>query len=283
MRKKAWLAGLAFVLGTAAWAPADEWSHRYPLKGRPELQLRTDDGSVRVEVGEGPEIEALVTTQGWRIGEGEVSITESQVGDRVSIEVRVPQRWGIGSGFKNRNVKLLVRVPREADLDVRTGDGGVDVEPISGKVAIFTGDGDIAAQGLHGDIRLHTGDGSIRAEGLDGRLQADTGDGRMNVRGRFDALDLRTGDGHIEAEVERGSKVGAAWSLRSGDGGIVLRVPADLAANLEAHTGDGHIELDPPVTVSGTISRSDVRGKLGAGGAPLRLQTGDGSIRVEQL
>jgi len=162
-----------------------------------------------------------VTTLGWRIAEGEVTITESQTGDRVSIEVRLPQRWNTGVGFRHRSVKLLVRVPREADLDVRTGDGSVDVEPISGKVAIFTGDGDIAAQGMRGDIRLHTGDGSIKAEGLEGRLQADT--------------------------------------------------------------GDGHIELDSPVTVSGTVSRSDVRGKLGAGGAPLRLQTGDGPIRVARL
>jgi hypothetical protein len=37
------------------------------------------------------------------------------------------------------------------------------------------------------------------------------------------------------------------------------------------------------VTVSGTISPSDVRGKLGAGGAPLRVQTGDGSIHVQRL
>jgi hypothetical protein len=96
-------------------------------------------------------------------------------------------------------------------------------------------------------------------------------------------LDLRTGDGRIDAEVARGSKVTEAWSLRSGDGGITLRVPDDLGADLEAHTGDGHIVLDSPVTVSGTIRPSDVRGKLGAGGPPLRMQTGDGSIRVQRL
>lgn len=283
MRKKAWLVGLVLVLGTTAFASADEWSHRYTLKGRPDLHLQTDDGGVRVEVGEGSEIDAQVTTEGWRIGDGEVTITESQTGDRVSIEVKAPQRWHMGFESRHRKVQLLVRVPREADLDVRTGDGSVDVEPISGKIAIFTGDGHIRAQGLRGDVRLHTGDGSIKAEGLEGRLQADTGDGHMNVRGRFEALDLRTGDGHIEAEVERGSRVGEAWSLRSGDGGIVLRVPDDLGADFEAHTGDGHIDLDPPVTVSGTISHSDVRGKLGAGGAPLRVHTGDGSIRVQRL
>ena len=283
MQKKAWLAGLACVLGAAASAPADEWSHRYPLKGRPELHLRTDDGSVQVEAGDRAEIEARVTTEGWRIGDGEVTVTESQTGDGVSIQVRVPQRHSNGFDSWHRSVRLVVRVPREADLDVRTGDGGVDVEPISGTVAIFTGDGHITAHGLRGDIRLHTSDGAIRAEGLEGRLKADTGDGHMTIRGRFDALDLHTGDGSIEAAVEHGSKVSEAWSLRSGDGGITLRVPDDLGADLDARTGDGSIVLDSPVTVSGTISPSAVRGKLGAGGAALRIQTGDGSIHVQRL
>jgi hypothetical protein len=105
----------------------------------------------------------------------------------------------------------------------------------------------------------------------------------MDVRGRFELLDLRTGDGGIEAEAEAGSKMGGAWSLRSGDGGITLRVPADLSADLDAHTGDGHITVDLPVTVAGSISNSTVRGKLGAGGPPLRVQTGDGSIRLQKL
>lgn len=283
MQEKAWLAGLACVLGAAASAPADEWSHRYALKGRPELHLRTDDGRVQVEAGDRAEIEAVVTTEGWRIGDGEVTVTESQTGDRVSIAVRVPQSHYGGFDSWHRSVRLVVRVPREADLDIRTGDGGVDVEPISGKVVIFTGDGHITAHGLRGDIRLHTSDGPIRAEGLEGRLKADTGDGPMTIRGRFDALDLHTGDGRIDAEVERGSRVAEAWSLRSGDGGITLRVPEDLGADLEARTGDGTIVLDSPVTVLGAISESLVRGKLGAGGAALRIQTGDGSIRVQQL
>jgi hypothetical protein len=74
-----------------------------------------------------------------------------------------------------------------------------------------------------------------------------------------------------------------AWSLRSGDGGITLRVPEDLSADLDAHTGDGRITVDLPVTVAGSISTSSVRGKLGAGGPLLRVQTGDGSIRLQRL
>ena len=266
----------------AAPARGDEWSRQYPLKGRPEVHVTTDDGSVQIEATDRPEVAARVTTRGWKIGPDEVTITENQTGDRVDIEVRVPHdRWGLD--FGHRSITVVVQVPRQSDLDIRTGDGSVSVQPVSGRLRIFTGDGSITADGLRGEIRLHTGDGSIRANGLEGRLEADTGDGSMDVRGRFDVLDLRTGDGSIEADVERGSKVAGAWSLRSGDGGIMLRLPDDLSADLDAHTGDGHIVLDLPVTVAGTISTSSVRGKLGAGGPPLRVQTGDGSIRLQKL
>ena len=278
----AWAAGLALAVLAASPARADEWTHQYPLKGGAELHVKTDDGSVRIETGTGSQIDARVTTVGWRIAPGEVTITESQTGDRVDIEVRLPKdRPGWGAG--HRSITVALRVPKQADLSVHTGDGSIEAQPVSGHLDLSTGDGSITADGLQGAIRLHTGDGSIRATGLSGRLAADTGDGHMNVRGRFDVLDLRTGDGGIEAAAEAGSKVEAAWSLRSGDGGITLRLPEGFGADLDAHTGDGGIVLDKAVTVTGTIGPNSVRGKLGAGGLPLQIRTGDGSIRLTGL
>jgi DUF4097 and DUF4098 domain-containing protein YvlB len=194
--------------------------------------------------------------------------------------VRIPkQHFGTG----NRSIEVVLRVPKEADLEVHTGDGSIEVQPVTGRVSLSTGDGSITADGLQGETTLHTGDGSIRATGLSGRLKADTGDGSMHVRGRFDVLDLRTGDGGIDAAAEAGSKVEAAWSLRSGDGSITLRVPDGLGAELDAQSGDGSISVDKPVTVSGTIREHAVRGTLGPGGLPLQIYTGDGSIRLTGL
>jgi hypothetical protein len=279
MPRSAWLFAVACLVGAAAPSFADEWSHKYAVSGRPDVQLKTGDGAVRVETGAGSEVEVVLTTEGWKIGEGGVTVTESQAGNRVSIEVREPHGHWAG----HHRIRLAVRMPREADLAIQTGDGSIDVQPVSGRVSLSTGDGPIAAEGLKGELRLQTGDGSIKAEGLDGRLSASSGDGGLSVRGRFDALELRTGDGHIDAAAERGSKVAGPWSLSSGDGSVVLRVPDDLSADVEANSGDGSINLGAAVTVSGTVSTNHVRGKLGAGGAPLRLHTGDGSIRLEKL
>jgi DUF4097 and DUF4098 domain-containing protein YvlB len=243
--------------------------------------VKADDGSVRIETGAGSQIDARVTTKGWRIGPGEVTVTESQTGDRVDIEVRRPKV--VESGMSNRSIEVVLSMPKEADLDVTTGDGSITVQPVAGKVNLSTGDGSISAEGLEGETRLHTGDGSIRASGLSGRLKADTGDGSMTVRGRFDVLDLRTGDGSIGATAEAGSKVDSAWSLRSGDGSITLRLPEGLGADLDVQTGDGSISIDKSLGVSGTIRERSVRGPLGPGGPPLQIYTGDGSIRLSGL
>ena len=165
----AWLAGLAVVGLVASPARGDEWSHRYPLKGTADLHVKTDDGSVRIETSDSADISARVTTEGWRIAPDEVVITESQAGDRVDIEVRVPKHHGLGVG--HRSVRLVLQVPKHADLDVRTGDGAVEVQPVSGRLSIATGDGSITVDGLQGEIHLHTGDGAIRATGLDGQLK----------------------------------------------------------------------------------------------------------------
>ena len=91
--------GLALVVLVARPARGDEWSHQYPLKGKPQLHVKTDDGSVKIEASAGPQVDARVTTEGWRIAPGEVTVTESQTGDRVDIEVRLPKtRHWLGPG-----------------------------------------------------------------------------------------------------------------------------------------------------------------------------------------
>jgi hypothetical protein len=280
--RQAGVAGLLTVVvglgaGTVA---AEDWTREYTVSGRPQLRVEADDASVSIVSSEQRVVAVRVTAVGWAIGPEGVRITDSQTGDRVQLEVRLPhQHWGWSPG--HRSVKVEVRVPRESDIDINTGDGSVAVQPVSGHVRVQTGDGSISVEGLRGDVQLKTGDGGIDAAGLDATLHAHTGDGHLRVRGRFDVLDLSTGDGSIDAQVEPGSKAAAGWALRSGDGSITLALPADFAADLDAHTGDGHITLDLPVTVEGRISPSNVRGKLNGGGPLVTLRSGDGSIRLQ--
>jgi len=282
------LGPLLVIVGIAAAAPkplyADEWTKTYPISGRANLRVVTDDGDVTIVSADQKQIDARVSAEGRKVGPGsEVRIEESQTGDQVSLFVRLPKLnwnwWGAG----HKSVRIEVRVPRELDLDIRTGDGNVSTQAVAGRIRIDTGDGNIAATGLKGDVGIHTGDGHVEASGLDGSLDVNTGDGHISVEGRFNVLNLKTGDGSIEARVKNGSKVESAWRLHSGDGNINLWLPGDLNADIDARTGDGHITMDVPVMVSGSLSHSAIHGKLNAGGGSVQIISGDGSIHVQKL
>jgi DUF4097 and DUF4098 domain-containing protein YvlB len=271
------------IAASAATARADLWSKTYQVNGHADLRVITGDGDVVVTGADQQRIDARVTATGWKLGPNDVQIIESQSGNSVSIEVKVPH-WGFSMfGGNHKSLRVEVSVPRELDLDVRTSDGNVTAQGVSGKIQFDTGDGNVTAGNIKGNIKIHTGDGHIEGHNFDGSLDANTGDGNLRIDGRFDALALKTGDGNIEAQVGSGSKVTNGWNLHSGDGHITLRVPGDLNATLDAHTGDGSITLDIPIQVSGSLSHSSVRGKMNAGGPTLAVSSGDGSIHIEKL
>jgi len=246
----------------AGCAYADDWSKRFEVTAKPELRVETDDGRVTLKAGTGSAIETRVTTKGWTIGENGVRVNARQSGNRVEIDVRVPREH---FSFGDRWAHVEVIVPPELRAEVHTGDGHITV------------------QGVRGNLRLNTGDGGIDCDDIGGSVEARTGDGAIKVNGRFDSLDLRTNDGSVNADAAPGSKMAGPWRIHTGDGGVTVRLPQGFAADLNAQTGDGHISVDMPlVTNSMKTSENTVKGQLNGGGPTLRIETGDGSIRIEK-
>jgi putative adhesin len=278
---------LALAIGgagvTAAPVRADDWSKTYQVNGRADVHVSTDDGDVFVTGGDQKQIDVHVITQGYKIASSEVRIEESQNGNQVTVSVKLPHlNWSLWGG-RHKSIRVEVHVPRDLDLEVQTSDGNVTAQDVSGRIQFSTGDGNVTASAIRGQIRLHTGDGHIEGTNFDGALEADTGDGNLRISGRFDSLELKTGDGNIDGQVGSGSKVANAWRIHSGDGHIDLRIPADLAADVDAKTGDGSITVNIPLTINGSLSHSSVHGKLNGGGQTLSISSGDGSIRLEKL
>jgi DUF4097 and DUF4098 domain-containing protein YvlB len=280
-------------------AQAEDVVKSYTVSGRAKVRVETNDGSVRITSSDSKQVEFRVESQGYELGKN-LRVESHQDGDKVELTARVTGHWGFTFGHNSRQLQIAVRMPREADLQVETGDGSVQAESINGTVTVHTSDGSVKANslngsidlhtndgsitvnGLKGDIRLRTGDGSIEARDLDGKVEADSGDGHIRIAGRFDALNVKTGDGSVDTRVQPGSKMASSWTIRTGDGSVDLVLPPDFQTNIDASTGDGHISLGIPVTVEGTFSNSQIRGKMNGGGQPLTIHTGDGAIRLSK-
>ncbi|MGD0126508.1 MAG: DUF4097 family beta strand repeat-containing protein [Terriglobia bacterium] len=249
---------------------AEEWSKTFELNGRADLRVETNDARVQVEVWERSEIDARVISEGMRLGvwggseDHRVRVRDFQSGNNVELEVRIPNTGWI-FGVNTRSVRIEIKLPREASLDIHSGDG------------------DLSVRGLKGEINLSTQDGRIEADSIDGALRATSGDGNMHVQGRFDSLSLKTGDGTISARIMQGSQMESAWSVRSGDGDVEISLPDDFSADLDVHTGDGRITSDLPITLHGSPDQSSLRGTLKGGGPVLSVHTGDGSIHLKRL
>lgn len=246
----------------AVHAFADEWNRTYQVGDKPSLRVDTNDAAVEVSRGQSHVMSVRVVSEAINIGTGGVSIVDRQNGDSLDLQVHMPRQYGIHISWRSPRVRVEVQVPQETTLDLHSGDGHILVD------------------GISAPAKLDSGDGHIEVRDFNGSLHAHTTDGHMTIDGIFTEVDLRTGDGHVDFSARPGSKLTSSWLIRTGDGRVEARLPQDIAADLNAHTGDGHITMDFPVTVSGSIERSRIRGKLNGGGPELEISTGDGSIRI---
>lgn len=261
--KRTALAVFGLALIAALPARADEWSKTYQLTGKPDLQIETSDANIRVTTWEQSTIEAKVVTSRYKIGEGGIRVEEHQAGNAVQIEVHYPHHV-FNIEFGSNRVDIIIQMPREGNVNLHTGDGKIELA------------------GLKGAMDLRTGDGSENLDNVEGKLHATTGDGHIKASGRFDELELKTGDGSVEVRAGAGSSLNAGWRLETGDGSVSLEVPHDLAADVDLHTSDGHIDLDMPVAAEGKLRENEIRGKLNGGGSLLTIRTGDGSIHLKK-
>lgn len=72
---------------------------------------------------------------------------------------------------------------------------------------------------------------------------------------------------------------GSGLDVQTSNGGVKLAVPEGYSAHLETGTVNGHISIDFPVMVQGTIGRT-FSTDLGSGGPSLRVRTSNGGVRI---
>jgi putative adhesin len=269
----------------------DRQERRFTVTGTPDVKLATFDGAVVVRGWDRDEVSVEIEKRGRDAKALEdIDIVSEQKGNAIAVDVREKSgeerhHYSIGFGNMGKSARLVVSVPTGTNLVVRTGDGGIRVEHVNGKVELRSADGGVVGRDLSGDVFAHTEDGAIRLEGVDGRCDVASDDGSIAVQGRLDGLRVSTEDGSVVVKALAGSKIAREWSLSTGDGSMVLYVPDSLGADVDAEARDGSVRFDSSLTFarSDDHGKSILRGRLGAGGPRLTLRSGDGSIRLRRL
>src|SRR5260221_4227639 len=153
----------------SATASAEEWTKNYTVSGRANVHVDTNDGSVRVTTGDTKQVELRVIYNGYTLDKN-LEIKSKQDGDRVELSARETMHWNWGIHV-NRGLRLEVRMPKNADLSVDSGDGSVEAQTIKGNFDIHTGHGHIKVDGANGPIKLRTSDRRIEGPDFDGQIE----------------------------------------------------------------------------------------------------------------
>jgi len=272
--------------GHAKYVERDE--KRFSVSGRPDVSFTTFDGSIEIRPWDKSEVQVVVEKRGRDKRDVDlIEVKAEQDGNRIELTVTDPRsRGGFNLEFNNhRSAKLYVSLPASSNVNARSGDGSIDIEKVNGTLTLRSGDGNIDGRMLSGAVDAHTGDGAIKLADIKGDLKVDTGDGPITLMGQLTSVHARSGDGTVKIEAEPGSAAEGDWDIVTGDGSVSLAVPDGFGAELDAHTGDGRINLEEITlsNVSGALGRQTVKGRLGAGGRSVRVRTGDGSITLRRF
>lgn len=239
---------LVLVLSAVSAAPCfaitKEFNQSYPLQAGGSFELQNVNGTVEV--------------QGW---------------DRDTVQIHA----------------VKTAKSRESDLDLVS----IDVEARSSAVSVSTrypqNEGvEVAVEYTvrvpHGARVEHVGtvNGTLRVSGIEAVEELRTVNGNIEVYDGGGSVHARTTNGNVHLELLHVQDKNGAVAETT-NGWVLLAVPADTHADLEARCLNGNFFSELPVTFESTQRPRELHGKIGRGGVPLRLRTVNGGIRVVAL
>jgi TonB family protein len=182
--------------------------------------------------------------------------------------------------------------------ELETAGGNITVAHAGNFVSVRTGGGQIDFGEVHGSVRAQTGGGGIRVMYVSGPMELESSSGSICLTRVAGALQAATSGGTITAWINPDPPSGGgnvrlsgASQLASGNGDIVVYLPRNLAANIDAtvtNGGERRIEADPALhlTIQSSPNGSGpihAMTALNGGGATLKLKTTAGRIRLQFL
>jgi hypothetical protein len=130
--------------------------------------------------------------------------------------------------------------------------------------------------------RLATVNGTLRISSLENVGDLRTVNGNIEVYESAGAVAAHVTNGNVHLELSN-LRERDATIAETTNGSVLLALPVSTQADLEARCLNGSFSSELPVALESTLQPREIRGKLGRGGAPIRLRTVNGGIEIAIL
>jgi Toastrack DUF4097 len=196
-------------------------------------------------------------------------------------------------GSSRGDIQVLAKVVAQAETQARA-------KQIADAVAVSATPGDVSANGPSGlgrregwsvsyrlsvpsvsMLSLKTTNGGISIRDVDGQIEFKTVNGGVKLTNLAGDVKGRTSNGGVDVDLDGPGWKGEGLDVETSNGGVHLRIPEHYSAHLETGTVNGGFNIDFPVTVQGRVDRQ-LSADIGGGGAPIRVRTHNGGVKVSK-
>ncbi|GEM_PF-929631 len=181
-------------------------------------------------------------------------------------------------------VEYELWVPLHSTISVELVSGSIRLDALEGNVNFKTVSGNINIDKIKGNANAKSVSGDLELKAAEGVIQAETTSGQIHTSFTMGSINLRTISGGIHAQLTQIDTSVKEINISSTSGDIILSLPEDLSADVEASTLSGNIRTELQLTIKGDITEGrKLRGTFGQGGLPIRLKTISGDISIQKL
>ena len=239
----------------ASGKATDTWSRTYTVAPGGRFELINVNGRITAESTDGKD----VVVEGKRTAKGrtdeaakellaKLEIREEVGGPTVRVESRPPRT----SGFGGHEIEWTVKVPKGLTVDLRTINGGVRLDGLSGEIHAKTTNGGVKGQNIIPEI--------IEASSVNGGIEFEFGAPLDST----DSVEISTVNGGASLQMPSESK--ATITARAVNGGVRVN-DLDIKQDEEGHESERKRRLN---------------GTLNGGGAKVSISTTNGGIRISR-
>ena len=243
-----------FSFDIAQGKATDTWSRTYKVAAGGRFELINVNGRVTAESTDGAE----VVVEGRRTAKGrsdeaakellaKLEIREEVSDQNVRVESRPPR---LNGGFNGHEIEWTIKVPKGLTVDLRTVNGGVRIDGLSGEIHAKTTNGGVKGIGIIPTV--------IEASSVNGGVT-------FELASPLDATD--------------------SVQLETVNGGAELTIPSESKATITARCVNGGVHVDG-LDISKDEQGNDferkrrLNGTMNGGGARVELSTTNGGVRL---
>jgi hypothetical protein len=272
---------LRSLLAGVPWSERAETEEITNLDRPPSglLRIHNANGSTRVIGEERADIQVKAT----KVARAESAEAAAELlesirlihgnGHALDLEVDVPGKWN-----RRGHVNLEISVPKGTSVEVIASNGRVGIECLRAAVRARSSNGAVDISDVVGDVEVATSNAKVCCTCTCGRLVARSSNGKIELEEHRGSVDASTSNGLIRASMEAMGEDGV--QLATSNGRIVLELPDEVDGEVDIRVDNGVIRNERKLCKATRERTGQLRGRLGAGGAPIKLRTSNGSVSL---